>query len=595
MSFPTSPDLLPPEIDLLRRRWRLPSERVDDVKALLDEQARGGTAGLLPSTSPTTPASWGCAVQLASTAIEGDLPAPTPLVLQHIRDTVYIQSWRFFQAEHTIAHHLLARAARPAPALTRPSADLLASLGTDKINPLQAQAIDCALNHSLALITGGPGTGKTHTLARLLALLLADHPVGKPPIIRLAAPTGKAAERMKEAIESAADHLPATLPPDTQVSLKAAAATACTLHKLLGFHPGTGVCRHHAKSPLHCDVLIIDECSMVDTLQWRALLTALPATARLILLGDPNQLESVSAGDVLGSLVRQARSHPQSPLAGTWVELTDSIRFRAHPAIGALAEAVVNLQADAAIHLLTTHRLNNPDAPLPADGLNWLGDHGGHFAWSSLPSPVQAALAAVADAPSPSEALAALSRVRLLAAHRENTVGVAGLNASIERHLLSRSDANRAPSQSPKINRPIIINRNDPETGLTNGSVGIIMPDTDGVNTAFFPGDSATAALRRVSCGQLPDHSAAWAMTIHRSQGSEFEQIVVILPSDESPLATRELIYTAITRAKSCVHVCGAESAVRKALTNSAIRCTLLESALTAAEYEPKNVLGRSS
>ncbi len=584
MSLPSSPDLLPPEIDLLVRRWHLPAERVDDVKALLEEQARGGTAGRLTDASPTAAAGWGSAAQLAPAPGVADLPAPTPLVLQRHGGDTYLQSWRFFQAEHTIARHLLARAARPAPALTRPSADLLASLGTDRINPLQARAIACALDHSLALITGGPGTGKTHTLARLLALLLAAQPAGTAPVIRLAAPTGKAAERMKEAIEAAADHLPASLPPDTQSRLKATATTACTLHKLLGFHPGTGRCRHTAGAPLRCDVLIIDECSMVDTLQWQALLTALPATARLILLGDPNQLESVSAGDVLGALVRQARAFPACPLAGTWVELTESIRFRAHPAIGALAEAVVNVQADAALHLLATHRPNNAATTLPADGLSWLGDHANRFAWASLPPSVQTALAAIADAPSPAEALAALGRVRLLAAHRENTVGVAGLNAAIERHLRARRDTNHTPGKEPKINKPIIINRNDPETGLTNGSVGIIMSDTDGVNSAFFPGDSAAAAPRRVSWGQLPDHSAAWAMTIHRSQGSEFEQVVVILPSDESPLATRELIYTGITRAKSCVHVWGAEATVRKALADRAGRCTLLESALSGAE-----------
>ncbi|MEY4489537.1 MAG: hypothetical protein RIQ79_2045 [Verrucomicrobiota bacterium] len=576
-----SPDLIPPEIDLLVRRWRLPGERVADVKKLLADQSLGGTASLLPAASPATPAGWGSAAQLAPAS--ATLPAPTPLVLQRRHDATYLQSWRFFQAEHTIARQLLDRAARPAPALARPSADLLASLGTDKINLLQSKAIACALDHPLALITGGPGTGKTHTLARLLALLLILPPdaLAKAPVIRLAAPTGKAAERMKEAIEAAADHLPDSLPPDTQARLKATAATASTLHKLLGFHPGTGRCRHHAQSPLRCDVLIIDECSMVDTLQWQALLNALPAAARLILLGDPNQLESVSAGDVLGSLVRHARAHPASPLACTWTELTESLRFQKRPAIGALAEAVVQLQADDAITLLHTHTTVPADATLPADGLHWLGDHGGRFAWSSLPAPVQNALTAIADASAPTEALAALTQVRLLAAHRENTVGVAGLNTAIERHLRARSGATRAPNQ------PLIINRNDPETGLTNGSVGIIMLDTTGVPAAFFPGDSASATPRRVPLGQLPEHSPAWAMTIHRSQGSEFDQVVVILPSDESPLATRELIYTGITRAKNCVHVWGAEATVRKALADHTLRCTLLESALAAAEVSP--------
>jgi exodeoxyribonuclease V alpha subunit len=576
MKLWTSPDLLPPEIDLLVRRWHLPAERVADIKRLLADQALGGTAAILPASSPATPAAWGSAAQLAP-ASAAALPAPTPLVLQHHRAATYLQSWRFFQAEHTIAGQLLARAARPAPALSDSSAVLLARLGTDKINALQSQAIACALEHPLALITGGPGTGKTHTLARLLALLLAAQPTGTAPVIRLAAPTGKAAERMKEAIEAAADSLPANLPADTQIRLKTTAASASTLHKLLGFHPGNGRCRFNAQAPLLCDVLIVDECSMVDTLQWQALLTSLPPAARLILLGDPNQLESVSAGDVLGSLVRHARANPASPLAGTWTELTESLRFQKRPAIGALAQAVVHNQPDDALALLKAHSDFPADATLPADGLTWLGDHAGRFTWSSLPAPVQSALAAIADAPTPAEALIALSKVRLLAAHRENTVGVAGLNTAIERHLRARPGTTRAPNQ------PLIINRNDPETGLTNGSVGIIMMDTDGVPAAFFPGDSAAAAPRRIPLGQLPEHGPAWAMTIHRSQGSEFDQVVVILPSDESPLATRELIYTGITRAKHCVHVWGSEATVRKALTDHTLRCTLLESALASA------------
>jgi exodeoxyribonuclease V alpha subunit len=193
---------------------------------------------------------------------------------------------------------------------------------------------------------------------------------------------------------------------------------------------------------------------------------------------------------------------------------------------------------------------------------------------------VQAALTAVADAPAPAEALAALAAVSLLTAHREHTLGAAGLNDAIQRHLAQRPGIKRPPNQ------PVIINHNDPETRLTNGSVGIIM-DVAGTSAAYFPPASADAHPRKVPLGQLPGTSAAWALTIHRSQGSEFDQVVVILPPDDSPLATRELIYTAITRARRCVYVWGGEATVRAALGEQAVRCTLLEASLEALTPAP--------
>ena len=378
---------------------------------------------------------------------------------------------------------------------------------------------------------------------------------------------------MKEAVEGAADHLPPTLPDPTKQKLKRVAAGASTLHRLLAFNPGTGRCGFNADRKLRSDVVIIDECSMVDTLLWQALLAALEPHTRLVVVGDPHQLESIAAGDVLGSIVRFAQRHPTSALSHVCFELTESQRFRDRPGIGQLAAAVVASKADDAIGLLARHAVPGKEA-VPADGLGWLGDHAGRFGWDRLPATVQSAIATVADATTPTEALAALGQVRLLTAHREHALGAAGINESIHRHLLQRVGVNRAPNQ------PIIVNRNDPETALTNGSVGILMA-TDGVYVAYFPAAGKSEPPRRVALGQLPETSAAWAMTIHRSQGSEFDQVVVILPDDDSPLATRELIYTAITRARHDVYVWGSESTIRAALGERATRCTLLAASLS--------------
>lgn len=571
MSRPVPADSNRPELELLVRRWNLPEERRASVLELLAAHDKGSTACPLPTDAPTDPSSWGAAAQLLPKPDLGRSITPTPLLLCRDGDVTYLQSWRFFQAESTIAAQLLARATRRAPSLTKTPSDLLSLLGDSEINTRQREAIARALGKSLAIITGGPGTGKTHTLARLLALLLIDQPTARP-IIRLAAPTGKAADRMRDAIKLAITGLGERF-ASIAGELSRASTGACTLHTLLGFNPGTGRCRYNEETPLRCDVLIVDECSMVDTLQWRSLLTALSPATRLILLGDPNQLESVEAGDVLGTLVRSGSNGQPSPLEPVWVELTESMRFNKRVAIGELASAVVHRKIHEAKALLERNRLMADLDVAPPHGLVWLGDHQNRFRWEPLPNVVRQALAAVGSAETAEAGLAALDCVRVLTAHREHGMGAAGLNAAIQKHLEKEFGPTRKPNQ------PIIINRNDPETGLKNGSVGLLM-DCNGVRTAFFPGAAGGLKITQFIISRLPDYSPAWAMTIHRSQGSEFKHVVVVLPVETSPLATCELVYTAITRAQECVYVWGSLTTMEKALESRPRRGSLLEQRL---------------
>jgi len=217
---------------------------------------------------------------------------------------------------------------------------------------MQIKAVDVALQKKLALITGGPGTGKTHTLVRLLTMLI-EQGIGASRI-RMAAPTGKASDRMKKAVGESLGNLPSDFQQHID-ALRSVANRSSTLHSLLGYNPSTGLCKFNESNPLPCDVLIIDECSMVDVLLWRALLRATPADARLILVGDPNQLESVGRGNVLAELVRVARNE-DSPLHGAWVHLTEARRFKDRPGILALATALENLDAERAVKLLSAAR-----------------------------------------------------------------------------------------------------------------------------------------------------------------------------------------------------------------------------------------------
>ncbi len=545
-----------PDLEWFKSRWNLPKTRVPLVEELLDAEKRGSTA--VEVTSDIGIQKWGDAT-VAVNAGEDAPQAPRPLVLVSKGKTVFLQSWLHYKAELEIAKRLGRRLEGGFDLAIKPR--LLEKLFPQAVkNDRQMKAVELALRQMLTLVTGGPGTGKTHTLARILAMLLEQGVSASK--IHLIAPTGKAADRMKKAVGGSVE----TLPPDFQSrieDLMSVAKRSATLHSLLGYNPSTGKCRFNEGNPLPCEVLIVDECSMVDALLWQALLGATPPEARLILLGDPNQLESVGQGNVLAELVRVA-GNPHSGLHAAWVHLTEARRFKDRAGIQALATALENLEADTAVNLLSEAK-----DPLAPTGIAWLQTSGASLNWSGIPQSVQKALTAVAVAVTPGEALEALGRICILTAQREYFVGSKALGETIQKHFAKTASDGKTPNQ------PIIINRNDPETGLRNGTVGVITTSPEGARRAWFPGFKEDSPLLEFSVAQLPDYSPAWALTIHRSQGSEFDEVMVILPAEESPMTTRELIYTAITRAKTTVYIAGDLESVRKAASNPSQRTTM--------------------
>lgn len=452
------------------------------------------------------------------------------------------------------------------------------------------QQVACALavRGRLTLVTGGPGTGKTYTAARLLVLLQALHAGPQPLRVALAAPTGKAAARLRQSISKAMqglrEQLGTALPLEEWASQL---APARTLHSLLGTQPGTRRFRHDAGNPLEVDVLFVDEASMVHLEMMARLLDALSPAARLVLLGDKDQLASVEAGAVMGDLCHGAGAGGAEggyrPAAAAWIEqvtgralppeelgpgpalaqqtvmLRRSHRFEGP--IGQLAVAVNRGDAPAALELLSTRpdgavafvQARDAGAVLPLAAQGRPGAPGGYRDY----------LAALARRPAKAAApgasvdgrfdewvrgvLRRFDAFRVLCVVREGAWGVAGLNSAIERAL---AEAGALPSRRGEWyeGRPVMVTRNSPELGVFNGDVGIVLrsPVGDGALRAYFADGEA---LRSVSVGRLADVETAFAMTVHKSQGSEFEHVLLVLPDEDVQVLTRELLYTGITRA----------------------------------------------
>jgi exodeoxyribonuclease V alpha subunit len=410
------------------------------------------------------------------------------------------------------------------------------------------------------MIVGGPGTGKTSTVVKLLALLVSDAQTsaGITPRILLVAPTGKAAQRLGEAIEKARDTLPI---PDAVK--QAIPSQALTIHRALGSIQGSITrFRHDREHPLECDLMLLDEASMVDLALMRRLLDAAPAHARVILLGDPDQLVSVEAGGVLGDLCAAAEQ-PQSVLHGCLSLLTRSYRYPEGSGIAALAQAVHRQDADAALDVLRTRPEDVQLHPTPPEsGLGRALEAEARLAYAGLSK-------ANLDA-----RLSALDHFRVLCAHRKGPASVERLNPALARLLTGRS---RRPHEH-YAGRPILITHNEYATQLFNGDVGVLHAEKRGQLLAHFR--AGRERVRSVALARLPSHESVYAMTVHKSQGSEFERVAIVLPERPSPILTRELLYTAITRAKRGVSLYASEASLRAAIAHRTTRTSGLKELL---------------
>ena len=530
---------------------------------------------------------------VALAADEREAVRHRPLVLSGKR--LYLRRYWAYERriDNSLRERLAAHEATPSDLLQRLT-ELFGPARPGEVIDWQKLACALATRGAFSIVTGGPGTGKTTTVVRLLALLQAPAvEAGKPLRIRLAAPTGKAAARLTESISQQVRTLKVTEAVRNKIP-----SDVTTVHRLLGSRPGTRHFRHHAANRLPLDVLVVDEASMIDLEMMANLLDALPPHARLVLLGDKDQLASVEAGAVLGDLCRDAEAGWYSPQTRQWLEsasgesletsglqedsqgthplaqqvvmLRHSRRFGEGSGIGQLARWVNQQQPEEARRLLAVRShddvfclslKNEQDRALERLLLEGHGEGPqGYRHYLSLlrnqRPPLDRPLEDSCWTEWARQVLQAFDAFQLLCAVRKGPWGVEGLNQRVTAALLKARLIDS--DQQWYEGRPVLMTRNDYGLGLMNGDIGIALklPEREGsqagkhVLRVAFPRNDGQGGVRFVLPSRLNDVETVYAMTVHKSQGSEFAHTALILPDALNPVLTKELVYTGITRAK---------------------------------------------
>ncbi|MET0992964.1 MAG: exodeoxyribonuclease V subunit alpha [Mycobacterium sp.] len=483
----------------------------------------------------------------------------TPAVLRLYGDSLLYLD-RYYREEEQVCTDLLATRGEQVP--VDPQA---LAAGLDRVFPApkfteQREAARIALSQWTTVLTGGPGTGKTTTVAGLLALLAeqAELAGSTRPRIALAAPTGKASARLQQAVQSEIDHL------GTQDQARLSGLRAVTLHRLLGARPDTSArFRHHRTNRLPYDVIVVDETSMVPLTMMARLLESVRPATRLILVGDPDQLASVEAGAVLADLVDGLGARDDLQVAA----LHTSHRFGEN--IGRLAAAIRGGDGDEVLDLLRSGGAN----------IEYVDDEDPAARLREVLVPHALAVRDAAMGGDAAAALAALDSHRLLCAHRGGLHGVGHWNRQIERWLTE--ETGEALWTDWYVGRPILITGNDYGLRLYNGDTGVAVLDDSSGESVLRAVIGSAAGVLDFATSRLAEVETMHAMTIHKSQGSQADEVTVLLPTEDSRLLTRELFYTAVTRAKVRVRVVGTEAGVRAALERRVVRATGLRERLS--------------
>jgi exodeoxyribonuclease V alpha subunit len=536
---------------------------------------------------------------LSQTRVVGRPGEFRPLILDK-KNRLYL--YRYWDYENRLSNTIKSRIKENIQGIDRSVLNdslnrLFPNNGTNEFNWHKVAGVIAAFK-KFCVITGGPGTGKTFTTAKILALLLELSRKGKPSIL-LAAPTGKAAARIGESIRAAKK----TLNCSDDI-IDAIPSEAYTIHRMLKTIPGSPYFYHNAENPLTADIVVVDEVSMVDLALMAKLLSAVKNDARVILIGDRDQLASVEAGFVMADICDSHNIHvfsecfyrqfekitgckmeisseklKDSPgLYDCMVVLKRSYRFTDTSGIGECSRAVNNGKFDETFSILKSN----------SNQIDWKKISGTKDLSTALPKEIINGYSDYLNCRDPHRALALFNRFRILCAVKFGVLGVIEINRLTE-EILNRNDLIELDNLSTYPwyrGRPVLISRNDYNLELFNGDIGITMPEPDSNSKNLYVYFSdISGRLRRFLPHRLPEHETAYAMTVHKSQGSEFEKVLLILPDQDYPVLTRELLYTGITRAKSHISIWGKEEIIkttilRKISRNSGLKDALWEETL---------------